>query len=187
MLWIRKDFFFIWIRVWREFRIRILHEFLIYQTPPRKSCAANFYFITKITTIYVVFYSVADPGCRIQGQKDSRILISIFYPSRIPGSKRHRIPDPDPQHWFLEYKLRIGFCNLIKIFWELKKIIIVQVIEKLWTLWKKVFFFKFISFRIRSASIRNDPPPPPEKAKNLSTGYLLYVLICASVLCINYI
>jgi hypothetical protein len=23
------------------------------------------------------------------------------YPgSRIPGSKRHRIPDPDPQHWF---------------------------------------------------------------------------------------
>jgi hypothetical protein len=26
----------------------------------------------------------------------SRIL--IFYLSRIPGSKRHRIPDPDPQH-----------------------------------------------------------------------------------------
>ncbi len=23
-----------------------------------------------------------------------------FYPSRIQGSKRHRIPDPDPQHWF---------------------------------------------------------------------------------------
>ncbi len=22
-----------------------------------------------------------------------------FYPSRIQGSKRHRIPDPDPQHW----------------------------------------------------------------------------------------
>ncbi len=27
----------------------------------------------------------------------SRIL--TFYPSRIQGSKRHRIPDPDPQHW----------------------------------------------------------------------------------------
>ena len=22
--------------------------------------------------------------------------------SRIQGSKRHRIPDPDPQHWFKE-------------------------------------------------------------------------------------
>ncbi len=29
------------------------------------------------------------------------IRILIFYPSRIQGSKRHRIrnPDPDPQHW----------------------------------------------------------------------------------------
>ncbi len=26
----------------------------------------------------------------------SRIRILIFYPSRIPGSKRHRIPDPNP-------------------------------------------------------------------------------------------
>jgi hypothetical protein len=24
-----------------------------------------------------------------------------FYPSRIQGSKRHRIPDPDPKHWFI--------------------------------------------------------------------------------------
>jgi hypothetical protein len=24
-----------------------------------------------------------------------------FLPSRIQGSKRHRIPDPDPQHWIL--------------------------------------------------------------------------------------
>ncbi len=53
-----------------------------------------------------------DPGC------SSRIRILTFYPSRIPdpgvkkapdprsrcgiqGSKTHRIPDPDPQHWFL--------------------------------------------------------------------------------------
>jgi hypothetical protein len=27
-----------------------------------------------------------------------RIRIPTFYPSRIPGSKRQRIPDPDPQH-----------------------------------------------------------------------------------------
>jgi hypothetical protein len=34
-----------------------------------------------------------DPGC------SSRIRILFFYPSkiRIQGSKRHRIPDPDPQ------------------------------------------------------------------------------------------
>jgi hypothetical protein len=38
-----------------------------------------------------------DPGCSF------RIRILIFYPSRIvernQGSKRHRIPDPDPQNW----------------------------------------------------------------------------------------
>jgi hypothetical protein len=36
-----------------------------------------------------------DPGCI------SRIRIQIFYPSRLPDpgvKKRHRIPDPDPQH-----------------------------------------------------------------------------------------
>ncbi len=27
------------------------------------------------------------------------IRILIFYPSRIPGSKRHRIPDPDSQSY----------------------------------------------------------------------------------------
>jgi hypothetical protein len=31
-----------------------------------------------------------DPGCSI--------WILIFYPSRIQGSKRHRIPDTNPQH-----------------------------------------------------------------------------------------
>jgi hypothetical protein len=37
-----------------------------------------------------------DPGC------SSRIPDpdADFLPSRIPGSKRHPIPDPDPQHWF---------------------------------------------------------------------------------------
>jgi hypothetical protein len=27
-----------------------------------------------------------------------RMQIMILYPSRIKGSKRHQIPDPDPQH-----------------------------------------------------------------------------------------
>ncbi len=34
-----------------------------------------------------------DPG------QSSRIRILIFYPSRIQGSKSHRITEPDPQHW----------------------------------------------------------------------------------------
>ncbi len=36
-----------------------------------------------------------DPG------GSSRIRILIFYPSRIQGSKRHLIPDPDPQQWII--------------------------------------------------------------------------------------
>jgi hypothetical protein len=47
-----------------------------------------------------------DPGC------SSRIPDpdADFYPSRIPGSKRHRIPDPDPQH--LNRLTNISFSNL---------------------------------------------------------------------------
>ncbi len=30
--------------------------------------------------------------------------LDFFYPSRIQGSKRHRIPDPDPQHWKISFK-----------------------------------------------------------------------------------
>jgi len=40
-----------------------------------------------------------DAGC------SSRIQILIVYPSLIQRSKRHRIPDPDPQHWSRH------FCN----------------------------------------------------------------------------
>ncbi len=69
----------------------------------------------------ITFFSVADPKClsRIRTKEfryfnpkkwflssrkydsdfSSRIRILTFYPSRIQGSKRHRIPDP--QHWLL--------------------------------------------------------------------------------------
>jgi hypothetical protein len=30
-----------------------------------------------------------------------RDLEKIYSGSRIQGSKRHRIPDPDPQHWIM--------------------------------------------------------------------------------------
>ncbi len=46
--------------------------------------------------------SVADPECFSRNRvvlPGFRIRILTFYPSRIQGSKRHRIPDPDPQHW----------------------------------------------------------------------------------------
>ncbi len=48
----------------------------------------------SILTQKIVFLSSRkyDPGC------SSRIRILIFYPSRIQVSKRHRIPDSDPQH-----------------------------------------------------------------------------------------
>ncbi len=46
-----------------------------------------------------------DPGC------SSRIQILIFYPSRILGSKRHRIPDPDPQHCFFAHVAELFVCH----------------------------------------------------------------------------
>ncbi len=44
-------------------------------------------------------------GIRDPGSKKKPIPDHI---SRIQGSKRHRIPDPDPQHWFLS-----NFCDEI--------------------------------------------------------------------------
>jgi hypothetical protein len=38
-----------------------------------------------------------DPGWDVYPESISRILILIFYPSRIQGSKRNPIPDSDPQ------------------------------------------------------------------------------------------
>ncbi len=50
-------------------------------------------------------FSIPDLGSEFFS---SRIL--IFYPSRIQGSKRHRIPDPDPQH-FQELNFRKIFTH----------------------------------------------------------------------------
>jgi hypothetical protein len=40
----------------------------------------------------------------------SRIRMLTFYPSRIQGSKRHRIPDPDPQHCVLAASQSACLC-----------------------------------------------------------------------------
>jgi hypothetical protein len=42
----------------------------------------------------------------------SRSQFLIFYPSRILGSKRHRIPDPDPLHW---KKLQIHLIGRVEV------------------------------------------------------------------------
>jgi hypothetical protein len=47
-----------------------------------------------------------DPGCSSR----IRIIIFIHTGAQIQGSKRYRIPDPDPQHW--PYCLRTYFCVL---------------------------------------------------------------------------
>ncbi len=47
----------------------------------------------------------------VRPESGSRIRILIFYPSRIPGSKSHRIPDP--QHYKIPY--RTGLLFYVKI------------------------------------------------------------------------
>jgi hypothetical protein len=39
-----------------------------------------------------------DPGCSSRIRIPDPVRSLNFYPSRFQGSKRHRIPDPDPQH-----------------------------------------------------------------------------------------
>jgi hypothetical protein len=72
--------------------------------------------VLRIWDVYPIswtrIFSIPDPGSEIFPSRIrikefmycsslSRIWILIFYPPRIAGSKRHRIPDPDKQHWKL--------------------------------------------------------------------------------------
>ncbi len=64
----------------------------------RKKIWANFeriieFFTQKIVNKLSKIW-VWDPGSEIRDPGSGKNLF------RIPGSKRHRIPDPDPQHWF---------------------------------------------------------------------------------------
>ncbi len=52
-----------------------------------------------------IFTSVVDPGV----SPGSRILFLSIPWSRIQGSKRHRIPGPDPQHWYLPWLIYTFF------------------------------------------------------------------------------
>jgi hypothetical protein len=75
-------------------------RFRILDTDPRQRISV---FLTQ--KLFLSFRNF-DPGC------SSRIRIMIFTHTvaQIQGSKRHRIPDPDPQHW--PYCLRTYVCVL---------------------------------------------------------------------------
>jgi hypothetical protein len=47
-----------------------------------------------------------------------RIRMLTFYPSQIPGSKRNRIQDPDPEHWILRYKKLVKIIYIFKFLIE---------------------------------------------------------------------
>ncbi len=67
----------------------------------KKKIWANFQRIVEVFTpkIFNMLSNiwVWDPGSEI------RVPEKTYSGSRIQGSKRHRIPDPDPQHWYLLY------------------------------------------------------------------------------------
>jgi hypothetical protein len=70
----------------------------------RKKIWANFQRIIELFTQKIVTKLskiwVWDPGTEIQDPEKT------YSGSRIQGSKRHRIPDPDPQHW----KFHVSKC-----------------------------------------------------------------------------
>jgi hypothetical protein len=56
--------------------------------------------VTKLSKVWVW-----DPGSEIRDPEKT------YSGSRIQGSKRHRIPDPDPQHWFLPCLYSKRICS----------------------------------------------------------------------------
>jgi hypothetical protein len=64
----------------------------------KKKIWANFQRIIELFTQKIVNKLskiwVWNPGSEIRDPEKT------YSGSRIQGSKRHRIPDPDPQHWF---------------------------------------------------------------------------------------
>jgi hypothetical protein len=50
--------------------------------------------------IHIKEFKVFNPKKIVFQALGNMIRILIFYPSRIQGSKKHRIPDPYPQHCF---------------------------------------------------------------------------------------
>ncbi len=87
-------------------RIRIFYprsRIQIFSIPDPGSASKNLSILTPKN--FFLSSRKYDPGC------SSRIRILNFYPSRIPGSKSHQIPDTDPQHC---HKHRSAGCSLLR-------------------------------------------------------------------------
>jgi hypothetical protein len=75
--------------------LRIRDVYPIVFHPVSRIRIKNVSIFTQKTGFYDIF-RVDLPGSRI------RIPFFTHPGSRIQGSKRHRIPDPDPQHWVMQ-------------------------------------------------------------------------------------
>ncbi len=78
----------------QQTRIFFPSRILIFSIPDPGSASKNVSIWTQkiVPKLSEIWSGLFNPG------SGSRIQILIFYLSRIQGSKRHRIPDPDPQH-----------------------------------------------------------------------------------------
>jgi hypothetical protein len=72
----------------------------------KKKMWANFQRIIELFTQKIVTKLSKKYGFGIREPRSGIRKKTIPDPrSRIQGSKRHRIPDPDPQHWCLHFKI----------------------------------------------------------------------------------
>jgi hypothetical protein len=77
---------------------KIVNYFIFYFEPEGKNLGKNF-FIQRIIELFTQKIVKCSQNYRF-GIRDPRSGKNLF---RIPGSKRHRIPDPDPQLSFIVY------------------------------------------------------------------------------------
>jgi hypothetical protein len=86
--------------------------------------------------------------------------------SRIQGSKRHRIPDQDPQHWKIYLQLRIGQKNMPR-----------KVQKPFWNAGNRVYLFILVNFyflcsRIQIRILNTDPDTGQPECGSGSTTLL---------------
>ncbi len=86
----------------------------------KKKIWANFQRIVEVFTqkIFNMLSNiwVWDPGSGIRDPgSEIRDPEKIYSGSRIQGSKRHRIPDPDPQHWLQNFFYKFYSDSLLKV------------------------------------------------------------------------
>ncbi len=95
-------------------KFHIIGNYLIFEML-KKKIWANFQIIIELFTQNVVTKlskkRVWDPGSG-----------KTYSGSRIQGSKKHRIPDPDPQHCLLQFSILLYSSVLSAVLWKLNDI-----------------------------------------------------------------